>query len=108
MRDAELPNTSTSDAPDSPQKACLSRWMMALLVAMVHFYQQVLRGFMGAGHCRFTPTCSAYMIEALEVHGAWRGLCLGVWRIVRCNPFCRGGYDPVPPRKLKKASKEDE
>lgn len=48
--------------------------------------------------CRFTPTCSEYALEALDKHGALKGSLLAVWRILRCNPFCRGGYDPVPER----------
>ena len=46
--------------------------------------------------CRFTPTCSEYAIEAFIKHGAIKGLILSIWRILRCNPFCKGGYDPVP------------
>lgn len=46
--------------------------------------------------CRFQPTCSQYAIEAIEKYGAWKGARLAIWRILRCNPFCRGGYDPVP------------
>ncbi|MDR0999631.1 MAG: membrane protein insertion efficiency factor YidD [Clostridiales bacterium] len=46
--------------------------------------------------CRFTPTCSEYMYEALQKYGPFKGLALGAWRLLRCNPFCRGGYDPVP------------
>ncbi len=69
------------------------------LVAAVRFYQQTLHGFFGYGACRFTPTCSAYTIEALRVHGPVRGLALGAWRVLRCNPFSRGGYDPVPPAR---------
>jgi putative membrane protein insertion efficiency factor len=46
--------------------------------------------------CRFTPTCSEYMAEAVIKHGAAKGVALGLMRIARCNPFCKGGYDPVP------------
>ncbi len=83
----------------------MSRFLVVIMVAVVRFYQTTLRTFIGSGHCRFRPTCSAYMIEALEVHGPIRGLGLGVWRILRCNPFCRGGYDPVPPKKCCKKGK---
>ena len=48
--------------------------------------------------CRFSPTCSQYAIEAVRVHGVFRGLALSFWRILRCNPWSRGGYDPVPPK----------
>ena len=47
--------------------------------------------------CRFTPTCSAYALEAFRKRGFFVGLALTVWRILRCNPFSKGGYDPVPP-----------
>ena len=51
----------------------------------------------GLGHnCRFTPTCSEYSIQAIQVHGCLKGLLLAAWRIARCNPFGRWGYDPVP------------
>ena len=52
--------------------------------------------------CRFTPSCSAYAIESITVHGALKGTYLAVKRVLRCNPFCKGGYDPVPPKKEKK------
>ena len=48
--------------------------------------------------CRFYPSCSAYAMEALATHGAWRGLRLTLWRLLRCHPFHPGGYDPVPPK----------
>ncbi|MBR5280300.1 MAG: membrane protein insertion efficiency factor YidD [Clostridia bacterium] len=46
--------------------------------------------------CRFYPTCSAYALEAIEKYGAFKGCALSIYRILRCNPFCKGGYDPVP------------
>jgi len=55
--------------------------------------------------CRFTPTCSSYAIEALQIHGAIKGTYLSIKRILRCNPFCQGGYDPVPPKISKKNDK---
>ncbi len=50
--------------------------------------------------CRFHPSCSAYALEALATHGAWRGLRLTLWRLLRCQPFHPGGYDPVPPKRV--------
>ncbi len=65
-------------------------------IALVRVYQWTLRPLLGT-NCRFHPSCSDYAIEALRTHGAVRGLGLAVWRILRCNPFCQGGADPVPP-----------
>jgi uncharacterized protein len=65
-----------------------------VLIAFVRLYQITLSRWMG-GQCRFQPTCSRYFIEAVQKKGALRGSLMGVWRILRCNPFSRGGYDPV-------------
>ncbi len=58
--------------------------------------------------CRFTPTCSAYALEAFQKRGFFAGLILTVYRILRCNPYCRGGYDPVPDKGFKPYSKQPE
>lgn len=67
-----------------------------ILSAPVRFYSRFISPITPRT-CRFQPTCSAYAIEALETHGALRGLRLTVWRLLRCQPFARHGYDPVPP-----------
>jgi putative membrane protein insertion efficiency factor len=66
-----------------------------VLMLMVRLYQMGLSPVLG-WNCRFEPTCSRYMVQALARHGAVKGLALGLWRLVRCHPFSKGGYDPVP------------
>lgn len=66
-----------------------------LLIAPVRFYQRAISPLTPPA-CRFTPTCSQYMIEAIEKHGPLKGLYLGTRRILRCNPWGGCGYDPVP------------
>lgn len=65
------------------------------MIACIRFYQKFLSPLKRT-HCKFTPTCSQYAIEALQKHGIWKGSLLAIWRILRCNPFSYGGYDPVP------------
>ena len=64
-----------------------------VIIAGVRLYQLTLSPIFGR-QCRFRPTCSNYMIGAVEKYGAIRGSIKGIWRILRCNPFCRGGDDP--------------
>ena len=66
------------------------------LLAMIRFYQQYLSAMKGGPTCRFVPTCSAYAYEAITKYGVIKGGALALWRILRCNPFSNGGYDPVP------------
>lgn len=65
------------------------------LIAAIRFYRRALSP-LKPPVCRFEPTCSAYALEAVTRHGALRGSWLALYRIVRCQPFCKGGYDPVP------------
>lgn len=69
--------------------------MKGLALACIRFYQVGLSPYIGAA-CRFQPTCSRYGYEAIARHGLLKGLGLTAWRLLRCNPFNRGGYDPVP------------
>ena len=66
-----------------------------MLAGGVRAYQLTVRPLIG-GHCRFEPSCSHYAIEALRTHGAARGTVVTARRILRCNPWHPGGYDPVP------------
>lgn len=67
--------------------------LIFLLIMPVRFYQTVI-GPLLPRMCKFQPSCSEYFIQAVHKHGPVRGACKGVWRICRCNPWNRGGYDP--------------
>ena len=67
------------------------------MVALIRGYQKHISPHLGH-HCRFVPTCSEYAVQALQVHGPVKGLLLAVWRILRCNPLGKFGFDPVPPK----------
>lgn len=69
--------------------------MQRLLLALIALYKYCLSPLI-PGHCRFTPSCSEYAREAVLLHGAIRGSLLAVWRLLRCQPLCAHGYDPVP------------
>jgi hypothetical protein len=71
-----------------------------VLILPIRFYQKFIGPLLG-NHCRFAPSCSQYAAEALRVHGVFRGSVLAAWRILRCNPLGRSGYDPVPPPKTR-------
>lgn len=70
------------------------RWAV---IAPIRLYQRLISPMMPPS-CRFHPSCSAYAVEAVQVHGAAKGLVLGTWRLLRCNPWNLGGLDPVPAR----------
>lgn len=70
--------------------------MKKVMIWLIRFYRRYLSPLKGHGTCKYYPTCSQYAIEAIEKYGAGKGTLLAVWRILRCNPFSKGGYDPVP------------
>ncbi len=67
--------------------------MKWLCIALIRLYQR--RPRWGPGTCRYYPSCSEYAAQAIEKYGVLKGIALGAWRILRCNPFSAGGYDPV-------------
>ena len=69
--------------------------MKNILIGMIKLYRTYLSP-MKRTKCPYIPTCSQYGMEAIEKYGACKGLILTCWRILRCNPFSKGGYDPVP------------
>lgn len=69
--------------------------MKKILITMIRFYQRYLSPLKST-KCPYYPSCSSYGLEAIRKYGAFKGGILALWRIVRCNPFSKGGYDPVP------------
>ena len=66
------------------------------MLACIRFYRKYLSALKCYSTCKFYPTCSQYALEAIEKYGALKGGLMAAWRILRCNPFSKGGYDPVP------------
>ncbi|MCI9250291.1 MAG: membrane protein insertion efficiency factor YidD [Lachnospiraceae bacterium] len=69
--------------------------MKTILIRLIQFYQKYLSP-MKSTRCPYIPSCSQYGLEAVKKYGALKGSILAAWRILRCNPFSKGGYDPVP------------
>jgi uncharacterized protein len=84
--------TAQREPRDRPSAAA---WVLVLLL---NGYRRFVSPLLGP-RCRFYPSCSAYALEAVQVHGAWRGSWLAARRLSRCHPFHAGGLDPVPARK---------
>ena len=72
--------------------------MKYLMIALIKFYQNCISPLLPSV-CRYKPTCSEYFIQALHIHGVWKGSVLGIKRILRCHPWGGSGYDPVPPKQ---------
>jgi len=69
--------------------------MKRFLLALLRGYKKWISPFLGE-RCRFYPSCSEYMYTAVERYGVLKGVWMGLWRLLRCHPLCKGGYDPVP------------
>ncbi len=70
--------------------------MKRVLLSLLKLYKKYLSPALPQNRCKYLPTCSEYAYGAIEKHGALRGSLLAIWRLLRCNPFSKGGYDPVP------------
>ncbi len=73
----------------------MTRLLLALLAAYKRWISPPLHA-LSPGGCKFLPTCSEYAAMAITLHGPWRGSVMALWRLLRCHPFTRGGFDPVP------------
>ena len=75
----------------------ISLFFRKVLIKIIEFYQKHISKVLAHGgiNCKFYPTCSEYSKQAFEKYGVFKGLILTVWRIIRCNPFSKGGYDPL-------------
>lgn len=78
----------------------LQKFFIIILIKLIRFYQVAISPWLGK-NCRYQPTCSQYMLEALKVHGLYKGVFLGIKRILSCHPWGGSGYDPVPSKKEK-------
>jgi putative membrane protein insertion efficiency factor len=76
-----------------------------IFILPIKRYKKFISPLLGK-HCKYYPTCSEYAVEAIEIHGVAKGLALAAFRILRCNPWAKGGYDPVPPLKQGKKLKK--
>ncbi len=74
--------------------------MKHVLLMLIRFYQRAISPWRPPC-CKYIPTCSNYAVQAITRFGAFKGGALALWRLLRCNPFSRGGYDPVPEKKVR-------
>jgi hypothetical protein len=93
QRPANQPETEQAAPP------VLTRILLGLLVFYRRWLSPAIHSLQPGG-CRYVPTCSEYASTAIAIHGPLRGVALALWRLLRCNPFARGGLDPVPPRAI--------
>jgi putative membrane protein insertion efficiency factor len=88
-----------TEYPDEPRLRDLPRtvrnWPRLAILALIRFYQMTVSKGLPADTCRFYPSCSHYGYQAVYKYGALKGGLMAIWRVLRCNPFNPGGYDPV-------------
>lgn len=92
-----MPEPKIDNSPVTEEPSSAGGWMKIpgrCLIVCIRGYQYILSPLFPPV-CRFVPTCSHYAIEAIRKHGVFRGSFMAIWRIARCHPFSRGGYDPV-------------
>lgn len=89
-----------TDYPNEPRLRDLPRtpryWPRLVILALIRLYQMTISPALPANTCRFYPSCSHYGYQAIYKYGALKGSLMAAWRVLRCNPFNPGGYDPVP------------
>ncbi|HVN16200.1 MAG TPA: membrane protein insertion efficiency factor YidD [Anaerolineales bacterium] len=94
------PEFHLHDYPNEPRLRDLPRTVLngprILVLSLIRFYQMTLSKGLPENTCRFYPSCSHYGYQAVYKYGALKGSVMAVWRVLRCNPFNPGGYDPVP------------
>jgi putative membrane protein insertion efficiency factor len=96
-RRSEVSERGAAGAPLHRILGAVNAGLNAVFIGLIRVYQYTLSPMLGQ-RCKYYPSCSNYAIGALREHGPIRGLGLASWRLLRCNPFSNGGYDPVPPR----------
>jgi hypothetical protein len=94
------PEFHLHDYPNEPRLRDLPRtplnWPRLAVLALIRFYQMTISRGLPENTCRFYPSCSHYGYQAVYKYGALKGSLMAAWRVLRCNPFNAGGYDPVP------------
>jgi len=94
------PQSHPHDYPDEPRLRDLPRtpanWPRMTILALIRGYQETVSRGLPENTCRFYPSCSHYGYQAVYKYGALKGALMAAWRVLRCNPFNAGGYDPVP------------
>jgi uncharacterized protein len=97
-----IPPTSTGAAPSTEARSTRSwpaRLAQEVVLAPITIYRVVISPAIPR-RCKYEPTCSRYAVDAIRKYGILRGLVLGVWRLLRCNPWSHGGYDPVEAQRV--------